>query len=215
MMARFGEPLREAGHLTIEVDDFSALLEPLSVRSANVDLLLLDLRLSDIDGTEFLRLIRQHSPKLPVVVFSGSVTNANEVRSMSTFGIAGYVNEYCDTRDVLSALAPHLFPDSFNRRSSPRVVVAIPVSYRFDNAITAAVTLNISSGGLAIRTIEPLGVSAKVHTRFSLPGFSREIQADARVTWTDAHVGMGLQFEQMSALDQSTIDEYVEDHTEP
>ena len=49
--------------------------------------------------------------------------------------VAGYVNEHCDAQEVLPSLAPHLFPDSFNRRRSPRVVLAIPVSYRIDQTI--------------------------------------------------------------------------------
>ena len=35
-------------------------------------------------------------------------------------------------------IAPHLFPDNFNRRGSPRVVLGIPVAYRFGNTIAAA-----------------------------------------------------------------------------
>ena len=210
VLERFGDPLREAGHRTIEATDVVSLLQSLKSSPGSVDLLLLDLRLAANDGPGLLRKIREHTVGLPVVVFSGSIDNAGEVRKLAALGIAGYVNEHCTIQAVLPSLAPHLFPDRFNRRSSPRIVVAVPISYRVENAITAAVTLNIGSGGLAIRTMNPLDISAKVHSRFSLPGVSREIEVESRVTWSDSRVGMGLQFEQMTAADQVTLDEYVE-----
>jgi hypothetical protein len=48
--------------------------------------------------------------------------------------------------------------------------------------------------------------------RFRLPGAPREIEADARVCWSDRNIGMGLQFERLSPADQATIDGYVDDH---
>ncbi len=89
-------------------------------------------------------------------------------------------------------------------------MLAIPVSYRFDNTIGSAVTLNISKGGLAIRTMSPLAVSTEVRVRFQLPGADREISASSRVVWSDRRVGMGLQFEQVDAGDQTAVDEYVD-----
>ena len=210
VLERFGDPLREAGHRTIEATDEVSLLQSLKSRPDSVDLLLLDLRLAASDRPGLVRKIRAHTANLPVVVFSGSVDNAAEIRQLAALGIAGYVNEHCTIQAVLSSLAPHLFPDRFNRRSSPRIVVAIPISYRVENAIITAVTLNVGSGGLAIRTMNPLDISAKVHSRFSLPGVYREIEVESRVAWSDSLVGMGLQFEQMAAADQAAIDEYVE-----
>ena len=212
VLERFGDPLREAGHRVIEATKVPALLKSLKVGPGSVDLLLLDLRLTSNEGPGLLKQVRDHTANLPVIVFSGSVTNSSEVRELAALGIAGYVNEHCNGKDVLTSLAPYLFPDSFNRRSSPRIVVEIPVSYRIDNAVTAAVTLNIGGGGLAIRTTDPINVSAKVTIRFSLPGFSQEIEAKSRVTWSDSRLGMGLQFEQVSAVDQATIDDYVQRH---
>ena len=207
---RFADPLQQAGHRTLEATRISALLASLETAPAGVDLLLLDLRLAGSDGVALFRRVRALAARLPVMVFSGSVTNAGEVRELAALGITGYVNEHCDTPGVLPSLAPHLFPDSFNRRSSPRVVLAIPVSYRVDSTIAAAVTLNIGPGGLAIRTMSPLGVSAKVRTRFRLPGSPLELDAESRVAWSDPRVGMGLQFEQVDASDQTAMDEYVD-----
>ena len=110
-------------------------------------------------------------------------------------GVVGYINEYSTVQHILPSLAPHLFPDSFNRRASPRVVLGIPIAYRFGNTIATALTLNISRGGIAIRTTSPLAGGAKIKIRFRLPRGKREVDVEARVAWTDRRVGMGLQFE--------------------
>ena len=207
---RFAEALLVAGHRTLTATRTSDLLG--SVDSARPDLLLLDLGLGGGDGVSLVRRIRDHAGSLPIVVFSGSLAGADDVRRLAPLGVTGYVNEHLDAQRILPSLAPHLFPDSFNRRSSARVVLAIPVSYRFDNTIGGAVTLNISKGGLAIRTMSPLEISTAVRARFRLPGADREIGADSRGVWSDRRGGMGLQFEQVDAGDQTAVDEYVDRH---
>ena len=117
------------------------------------------------------------------------------MRELAALGVAGYVNEYSAVQHILPSLAPHLFPDNFNRRSSPRVVLGIPIQYRFGNTIAAALTLNLSHGGIAIRTTSPLDGGAKIKVRFRMPGSKRDIDAEGRVAWSDRRVGMGIQFE--------------------
>ena len=209
---RFAEALLQAGHRTLTAARTSDLLGSVDTARPGVDLLLLDLGLGGGDGVSLIRHIRDHAGSLPIIVFSGSVIGADEVRGLAALGVTGYVNEHVDAQQILSSLAPHLFPDSFNRRSSARVVLAIPVSYRFDNTIGGALTLNISKGGLAIRTMSPLAISTAVHAHFQLPGTDREISAGSRVVWSDRRVGMGLQFEQVDAGDQTAVDEYVDRH---
>ena len=160
-----------------------------------------------------MRAIRKlDSGRLPILVFSGTIATAEEVRELAALGVAGYVNEYSAVQHILPSLAPHLFPDNFNRRGSPRVVLGIPVAYRFGNTIAAALTLNLSKGGVAIRTMSPLQAASKVRVRFRLPGSKRDIEAECRIAWSDRHVGMGLQFERLESVDQASIDEFIDQH---
>ena len=207
---RFVEALRQAGHRTLEAARTSDLLGSVDTDRLGVDLVLLDLGLAGGDGVSLVRSLRDHAASLPTIIFSGSIAGAAEVRELAALGVTGYVNEHLDGEQILASLAPHLFPHSFDRRSSRRVVVAIPVSFRFDNTIASALTLNISKGGLAIRTMSPLAASTTVRTHFQLPGSDRDIGADSRVVWSDQRVGMGLQFEQVDADDQTAVDEYVD-----
>jgi uncharacterized protein (TIGR02266 family) len=80
------------------------------------------------------------------------------------------------------------------------------------NTIAAALTLNLSRGGIAIRTTSPLENDAKVRLRYRLPGSKRDVDAEGRVAWSDRRHGMGLQFEKVEPQDQSAIDEFVDAH---
>lgn len=210
---RFRTALQSAGHRITAVGDASELLARVRADGANVDLVVLDLRLPPVQGVAMVRALRGIAGfRAPIVVFSGTIANAEEVRELSLLGIAGYINEYSAVQHIVPALAPHLFPDHFNRRSSPRVVVGISVSYRLGNTIAAALTLNISRGGLAIRTTSPLEPATTVKVRFRLPNGARDIDADAVVAWTDRHLGMGLQFTRIDPSDQAAIDDFVRTH---
>jgi len=210
---RFRSALEQAGHRAITVKSAVELLARVRADRDRLDLVVLDLRLPHASGIELVRGIRKlDEGRLPIVVFSGTIASADEVRELAALGIAGYVNEYSAEQNILPSLAPHLFPDSFNRRNSPRVVLGIPIAYRFANTIAAALTLNLSRGGVAIRSTNPLEPGARVRLRFRLPGGKRDMDIEGRVTWSDRRVGMGLQFERVDASDQQAIDTFVDAH---
>jgi uncharacterized protein (TIGR02266 family) len=208
---RFKAAIESAGHRALTAKSASELLARVRAEMAQLDLLVLDLRLPHAGGVEVVRSIRKvDGGRLPIVIFSGTVSSADEVRELAALNVAGYLNEYSAVQHILPSLAPHLFPDSFNRRASPRVVLGIPIAYRVGNTIAAALTLNLSRGGIAIRTTSPLEIDAKARVRFRLPAAKKDIDADARVCWCDTRVGMGLQFERVDAADQKAIDSFVD-----
>ena len=210
---RFRTALEGAGHKAVTVRTGPELLSTFRAQHAALDLIVLDLRLPQANGVALLRAIRKIVPdRPPVVVFSGTIASADEVREMANLGVAGYVNEYTAVQHIVPSLSPHLFPSERNKRSSPRVVLGIPVAYRYGNTIATALTLNISHGGLAVRTTNPLPVDSLLRTRFRLPAGRTDIQADARVAWVDQRVGMGLQFTKVDDTSQKAIDDFVQSH---
>jgi len=210
---RFATALLGAGHKALTVKSAAELLARIRADLSTIDLLVLDLRLPHAGGVELVRAVRKiDEGRIPILVFSGTIGNADEVRDLAALGVAGYVNEYSAVQHILPSLAPHLFPDNFNRRGSARVVLGIPVAYRFGNTIAAALTLNLSKGGVAIRTMSPLQQNAKVRVRFRLPGSRLDIEAESRVAWSDRRVGMGLQFEKVASAEQQAVDEFVDQH---
>jgi uncharacterized protein (TIGR02266 family) len=210
---RFRTAIENAGYRAVTVKNAAELLAQIRDALEQIDLIVLDLRLPDSPGVDLVRAIRKlDEGRLRVLVFSGTIANADEVRHLAALGVAGYVNEYSAVQHILPSIAPHLFPDNFNRRASPRVVLGIPIQYRYGNTIAAALTLNLSHGGVAIRTTSPLDAGAKIKVRFRMPGSRRDIDADGHVAWSDRRVGMGMQFEKVDAANQAVIDTFVDAH---
>jgi CheY-like chemotaxis protein len=208
---RFRTALQNAGHRALAVHSAAELLARVRADLVTIDLLVVNLRLPHAAGVELVRAIRRlDNGRLPIVVFSGTIANADEVRQLANLGVAGYVNEYSAVHHILPSLAPHLFPDNFNRRTSQRVMVGIPVAYRFGDTIATALSLNVGKGGVGIRTMSPLEAPARLRVRFRIPGSKRDVDAEARVVWSDRRVGMGVQFDKVEPADQAALDEFVD-----
>ena len=210
---RFRSTLEGAGHKVVTVKTAAELLARVRADLSTLDLVVLDLRLPNAPGVDLVKSIRKvDDGKLPILVFSGTIASADEVKELAALGVAGYVNEYSAVQHILPSLAPHLFPDNFNRRGSPRVVLGIPIQYRFGNTIAAALTLNLSHGGTAIRTTSPLEGGTQIRVRFRMPGSKRDIDGAGRVACSDRRVGMGIQFEMVEPACQAIVDNFVEAH---
>jgi len=126
---RFRTAVENAGHKAILIKSAPELLARVQADLATIDLLVLDLRLPQASGVGLVRAIRKlDGGKLPILIFSGTIASANEVRELASLGVAGYVNEYSAVQHIVPALAPHLFPDDFNRRHSPRWSWGFPFS---------------------------------------------------------------------------------------
>jgi len=210
---RFKAALELAGHRALTVRSAAELLARVRADLPEIDLVVVDLKLPHAGGVDLVRAIRKlDGGRLPILIFSGTIGGAADVRDLANLGVAGYINEYSATQHIMPSLAPHLFPDNFNRRASPRVVLGIPVQYRFGHTIAAALTLNLSRSGLAVRTTSPLDVGAKLKVRLRMPGSKRDIDAEGRVVWSDRRVGMGIQFETVDPTHQTLIDNFVDAH---
>lgn len=208
---RFAAALEDAGHTAIGVGTAPELLACLRARPGGIDLIVLNLRLVPPPAGDLIRAVHEcGNRRLPILVFSGSITNAQEIRQLADLGVAGYVNEHSGAAHIVPLLAPHLFPDSFNRRLSPRVTIGIPVACRFDDTIVAARVLDLGRGGLGVWTTTPLPPGTTVDVRFRLPGTERAVEVRSRVVWSDRRRGMGLRFEEVDSRDQAAIDEFVD-----
>jgi uncharacterized protein (TIGR02266 family) len=207
---RFRDALVEARHAAVVAGTASATRTAAADESTPVDLALIDLSLAP-SPIDLVAEIRRSGKRLvPVVVFAGSVTAADQVLSLAALGVTAFMNEHATTPQILPALAPHLFPDNFNRRSSPRVPVAVPISFQTGGVIAGARTQDVGRGGLAIRTMEPLPIGTQIELTFKLPGSSHDVTALGRVSWSDRRVGMGVQFEKLTPDAQALLSSFVD-----
>ena len=207
---RFAAALAEARHASVAASSENRVRAILDERPARIDLALVDLGLSE-SPMDLVADVRRGGQRLvPVVVFAGSLASAAQVIELTSLGVTAFMNEHAPAAQILAALAPHLFPDNFNRRANPRVRVAVPISVDSSGVIAAARTQDLGRGGVAVRTLEPLPLGTVVELTFRLPGSPKDIIAAGRVSWSDRRVGMGVQFEKLTADAQRLLNSFVE-----
>src|SRR5262249_43552679 len=91
---RFRAAVEGAGHKAIAVKSAGGLLAGVRADVAQIDLIVLDLRLPHQPGVDLVRAVRKlDEGKLPILIFSGTIASADEVRELAALGVAGYVNE--------------------------------------------------------------------------------------------------------------------------
>lgn len=65
-----------------------------------------------------------------------------------------------------------------------------------------------------MRTTVALDTGTAVRLRFRLPGSPADLDAEARVAWSDHRTGMGLQFTGLDAAARRAIDDFVDAHAD-
>ncbi len=210
---RFQAALDASEHRALIVKSVAQLFAIVRADLDELDLIVLDLRMPHSSGVELVRPIRKlDGGHLPILVFSGTVSSVDEVRELAALGVAGYLNEYGAVEHILPSISPHLFPESYSQRDSPRVVLGMAVSYRIGKQITAALSLNLSKSGIAIRTSAPPARDAELKMKFALPGSKKEMQTEGIVCWSVPKSGMGIRFTSVKPTDQTAIDAFVDAH---
>jgi molecular chaperone DnaK len=89
-----------------------------------------------------------------------------------------------------------------NRRKHPRTPLSLLVQYRFNSFedFLAEYSLDISPGGMFIRTAEPREMGAMIYLQFQLKDGSKLIEGLGKVVWVNPPgtpgkaAGMGVEF---------------------
>jgi len=97
-----------------------------------------------------------------------------------------------------------------HKRSAVRIRRPIEVVYQANCPPIAARIEDVSETGAFIETSHPLSVGTEIEFVFSLPGApERTIEGRGKVVWADPVVGVGIEFVDLSPLQQSRIKFYV------
>lgn len=90
-----------------------------------------------------------------------------------------------------------------------RVTTELPVIINLDGEHIEANTVNISSGGLAIRCPVTLTHGATMEVSFKLPGSDSNIEAKAKLAWTSPGGFAGLSFDQLHPSSQRHLQQWL------
>ncbi len=121
------------------------------------------------------------------------------VSSVKRFGVM--LNRACD----------------FATRSGPRIPKALSLAYKDRQSFIQAYTGNISTGGLSLKTENPLSPGDKFILNLQLPEGGEGLKINCEVKWTRKKEesssarppGMGVQFGEMSTSDRKKLILYL------
>jgi uncharacterized protein (TIGR02266 family) len=107
---------------------------------------------------------------------------------------------------------------SFSLRSSARIPVSLPVTYKDEKTFIKVFTANVSEEGLFIRTDNPLEPGEQLLVNLRLPEREDSMIIKCKVVWVRPKeeetsgfpAGMGIQFVDMKEKDNQILEEYVE-----
>lgn len=106
---------------------------------------------------------------------------------------------------------------AFTKRAEPRFEKSLSLVYKDREAFFRAYTGNVSTGGLYIKTENPLNPGDEIFLKLQLPGVSDALHIKCEVVWarppaesrSDKPAGMGVKFIQISKKDHQFLKQYL------
>jgi DNA-binding response OmpR family regulator len=96
------------------------------------------------------------------------------------------------------------------RRHYFRLALDIPVRIAVnDRRQIVANTMNISEGGMALRSDDDLPLNAQLKLSFLLPGHKTDLELRAIVVWKDPRGHAGIRFEPMSTATRQDLNDWM------
>jgi CheY-like chemotaxis protein len=87
-----------------------------------------------------------------------------------------------------------------------RTGVEVPVSLKSKGRkFQSAVLVNLSQGGMQIRTDLAVNASDPLQIAFELPGSKSAVKAQAEIVWQDLHGNVGIRFKKVAQPQQRTL----------
>jgi uncharacterized protein (TIGR02266 family) len=110
--------------------------------------------------------------------------------------------------------------DSFTeKREDSRAVIKIEIEFTKDIDFVTAYMLNISKGGLFVRTDNAYPLDTIIFLRFTMPGDTQPIETEGKVVWCNNNKrkgyfprGMGIKFLTLEPDDAEKIKKFVHEH---
>ncbi len=103
------------------------------------------------------------------------------------------------------------------RRVMPRVDTSLEISFKTSGVSGHSYMLNLSSGGIFIKTDTPLPIDAELQLSIQLPDDTETMRIRGKVVWTKEQslafpAGMGVKFIDLPAAYEKRIKLFVENN---
>ena len=102
------------------------------------------------------------------------------------------------------------------KREQPRARLKIEVTYKTADVFTSDLSINISTGGIFIKTPKSPPMGTKLDLEFTLPESQKLIKSDGEIVWiqnpsvsSSLPAGMGIKFKRIAPEDLKEITDYI------
>ncbi|HBT89011.1 response regulator [Desulfobacter sp.] len=93
------------GHRGIQaVKAYSGAQALRELREARFDVMVLDLKMEDMDGIEVLKIVRKMAPDLPVIILTGHGSRTAAEEGM-TLGAFDYLTKPCELKELMEKIS--------------------------------------------------------------------------------------------------------------
>jgi CheY-like chemotaxis protein/Tfp pilus assembly protein PilZ len=168
--------------------------------------------LPDINGFEVMRQLKANfnTSHIPLI---GLIKDDSQKDRCTELGAAGFLCRPLDAEALFRAVQEAM---EKNPRTHMRVRAVLPVKVHNSphEGLYGAYTIALSTGGMFLRTMNPVSVNSELSVEFDLNG--RAVIAESKVIYNcqagcgpDREKGVGLQFVDISPGDQNAIREFV------
>jgi CheY-like chemotaxis protein len=200
--------------------------ELLAREHERIDLLLVDLKMPEIDGFAFLRWLRSQpwGGQFPVLVLTGAYELGEVVRPLRELGVLGLVDKGSHPHTLLARINTALYPDVVKLRRFERVTCAVPVAFTWGAFRKEATMTHLSLGGCFLITLEEIPLESSVEVEARLPGAARMHRILGRVIWRmggeewsraiASIKGVGVQWKDPDRDALSDLERYIEQRKE-
>ena len=150
-----------------------------AVRETKPDVVLLDLRMPELDGLACLERLRKHDPGLAVVILS-SYSDEAQIEAARRAGARGYVVKTVEPVDLAVVLRSALSGKSFSAWGAEPPLVTLPAAAATPLSERESVVLEAVAGGLSNREIgRQLWISEQT-VKFHLRNIYRKLGISSR-----------------------------------
>jgi type IV pilus assembly protein PilZ len=105
------------------------------------------------------------------------------------------------------------------RREHSRAAAEIEIEFKKDIDFVTSYMLNISKGGLFVKTDDAYPLDTIVLLRFTMPGDTQPIETEGKVVWSNSNKrkgyfprGMGMKFLKLEPTAAEKIKKFVDEH---